>query len=189
METRREKGDRKTPKSQEKKKKIFPSLCWSFWIMKKRDSPPFTSYQWVALSFGSVLSYAKVGSRGSSAEGSQEIARQGRGVESMLGTKAGGGTSLLLLSHLVVSVSLQTHGLPTACQATLSFTISWSLLILMSIELVMPSNHLVLSRAFSSCPQSFPASGSFPMSQLFTSGDQRIGASASASVFPMNTLD
>ena len=39
---------------------------------------------------------------------------------------------------------------------------------------------------FSSRPQSFPASGSFPMSGLFTSGDQSIGASASASVFPMN---
>ena len=37
-----------------------------------------------------------------------------------------------------------------------------------------------------SCPQSFPASGSFPMSQLFTSGGQSIGASASASVLPMN---
>jgi len=36
---------------------------------------------------------------------------------------------------------------------------------------------------FSSCPQSFPASGSFPMSQLFASGGQSIGASASASVF------
>ena len=39
---------------------------------------------------------------------------------------------------------------------------------------------------FSSCPQSFPASGSFPMSQLFASGGQSIGASAVASVFPMN---
>ena len=39
---------------------------------------------------------------------------------------------------------------------------------------------------FSFCPQSFPASGSFPMSQLFTSGGQSIGASASASVFTMN---
>ena len=39
---------------------------------------------------------------------------------------------------------------------------------------------------FSSCPQSFPASGSFPMSRLFTSGGQSIGASASASVLPMN---
>ena len=42
---------------------------------------------------------------------------------------------------------------------------------------------------FSSCPQSLPASGSFPMSQLFTWGDQSIGVSASASVLPMNTQD
>ena len=41
----------------------------------------------------------------------------------------------------------------------------------------------------SSCPQSFPASGSFQMSQLFTSGSQSIGASASTSVLPMNTQD
>ena len=40
---------------------------------------------------------------------------------------------------------------------------------------------------FSSCPQSFPASGSFPMSQLFASGGQSIAVSASASVLPMNT--
>ena len=42
---------------------------------------------------------------------------------------------------------------------------------------------------FSFCPQSFPASGSFPMSQLFTSGGQSIGVSASTSVLPMNTQD
>ena len=42
---------------------------------------------------------------------------------------------------------------------------------------------------FSSCPQSLPASGSFPMSQLFVSGGQRIRVSASASVLPMNTQD
>ena len=42
---------------------------------------------------------------------------------------------------------------------------------------------------FSSCPQSFPASGYFPMSQLFTWGGQSIGVSASASVLPMNTQD
>ena len=42
---------------------------------------------------------------------------------------------------------------------------------------------------FSSCPQSFPASGSFPMSQLFTSGGQSTGVSASTSVLPMNTQD
>ena len=42
---------------------------------------------------------------------------------------------------------------------------------------------------FSSCPQYFPASGSFQMSQLFTSGGQSIGVSASTSVLPMNTQD
>ena len=41
----------------------------------------------------------------------------------------------------------------------------------------------------SSCPQSLPASGSFPTSQLFASGGQSIGASASTSVLPMNTQD
>ena len=40
-----------------------------------------------------------------------------------------------------------------------------------------------------SCPQSFPASGSFQMSQLFASGGQSIGVSASTSVLPMNTQD
>ena len=42
---------------------------------------------------------------------------------------------------------------------------------------------------FSSCPQSFPTAGSFQMSQLFTSGGQSIGVSASTSVLPMNTQD
>ena len=42
---------------------------------------------------------------------------------------------------------------------------------------------------FSSCSQSLPASGSFPMSQLFTRGGQSIGVSALASVLPMNTQD
>ena len=69
------------------------------------------------------------------------------------------------------------------CQASQSFTISRSLLKFTSIESVMPSNHL-LSHPFSSCPQSFPALGSFPVSQLFTSGGQSIEASASASVLP-----
>ena len=49
---------------------------------------------------------------------------------------------------------------------------------------IQPSHPL--SPPSPSCPQSFPASGSFPMSQIFTSGDQRIGASASASVLPVN---
>ena len=64
---------------------------------------------------------------------------------------------------------------PTAArQASLSFTISQSLLKLMSIESVMPSYYLILCHPFS-CLQSFPASGSFPMSWLFTSGGQTIG--------------
>ena len=55
----------------------------------------------------------------------------------------------------------------------------------MSIESVMPSNHLILRlilRPLLLCLQSLPGSGSFPRSQFFTSGGQRIGASASASV-------
>ena len=56
----------------------------------------------------------------------------------------------------------------------------------MSIELVMLSNHLILCPPFSFCPQSFQASGSFPVSRLVTSGGQRIGASALASVLPVN---
>ena len=68
-----------------------------------------------------------------------------------------------------------------ACQASLSITNSWSLLKLMAIELVMASNHLILCHPFSSCLQSFPESGSFPVSQFFASGGQNIGVSASAS--------
>ena len=53
----------------------------------------------------------------------------------------------------------------------------------------MPSNHLILCQPFSFCLQSFPGSGFFPMNWLFTSGGQRIGTSASASVLPMNIQD
>ena len=54
---------------------------------------------------------------------------------------------------------------------------------------VMPSSHLILVVPFSSCPQSLPASESFPMSQLFTRSSQSIGVSVLASVLPMNTQD
>ena len=67
-----------------------------------------------------------------------------------------------------------------ARHASLSFTISRSLLKLLSIESVMPSSHLILSYP----SPAFPASWSFLMSQLFTSGGQSIGASGSASVLP-----
>ena len=73
-----------------------------------------------------------------------------------------------------------------AGQASLSITSSWSLLRLMSIELVMPPNHLVLCRPLF-LPSIFPNIRVFPMSQLFASGGQSIGASASASALPVNS--
>ena len=94
---------------------------------------------------------------------------------------------LLLFSHPVMSNSLQPHGLQHARPSCPSPS-----------PKVCPSScpwhrwcHPAISFSdalFSSYPQSFPASGSFPMSRLFASGDQSIGASASASasVLPMN---
>ena len=73
-----------------------------------------------------------------------------------------------------------------ARQASLSITNCQSLLKLISIESVMPSNHLILCRPLLLLP-SILASGSFPMSQLFASGGQSIGVSASASVLQVNT--
>ena len=91
-------------------------------------------------------------------------------------------------SHSVVSNSLQPHKLQHARPPCPSPTPE------------VHSNSCSLSRwchpaisssvvPFSSCPQSLPASGSFPMSQLFAWGGQSAGVSASASVLPMNTQD
>ena len=75
-----------------------------------------------------------------------------------------------------------------ACQASLSITNSRSLLKLMSIDLVMPSNHLICwTHLF--LPSIFPSIRVFQMSQLFTSDGQSIGVSVSTSVLPMNTQD
>ena len=71
----------------------------------------------------------------------------------------------------------------TERQASLSITNSRSSLRLTSIESVMPSSHLS-SVVPSSCPQSLPASESFPMSQLFPWGGQNTGVSALASFLP-----
>ena len=96
-------------------------------------------------------------------------------------------SSVQSLSHIQLFATPRT----AACQASLSITNSWSLLKLMSIESVMPSNHLILccSLLLLPCLQSFLALGSFPISQFFASGSQSIGASASASVLPMNIQD
>ena len=90
-----------------------------------------------------------------------------------------------LLSHVQIFVIPCTAVL----QASLSFNISWNLLKLMSIESVMLSIHLVLCLPLSSCLQTFPASGSFLMSRLFTSCGQSIRASALASVLLENIQD
>ena len=69
-----------------------------------------------------------------------------------------------------------------AFQVSPSFTICWSLLKLMSIDVQWCHPTISSSLVPFCCPQSFPASRSFPMSHLFTSGGQTIGASASLSV-------
>ena len=89
-------------------------------------------------------------------------------------------------------VRLFTTPWTTARQVSLSITNSRSSLKLISIESAMPSNYLILRHPLFLLPSIFPsirASGSFQMSQLFASGGQRIGASASISVLPMNTQD
>ena len=74
-------------------------------------------------------------------------------------------------------------------QASLSIANSRSLLKLMPITLLMPSNCLILCQPLLLPPSIFPESGSFPMSQFFTLGGQGIGVSALASVLPMNIQD
>ena len=94
--------------------------------------------------------------------------------------------SSVQFSHSVVSDSLQPHESQHARPPCPSPTprVYWN---------PCPSSqwcHSAISSSvilFSFCPQSLPASGSFPMSQLFTWGDQNVGVSASASVLPMNT--
>ena len=89
---------------------------------------------------------------------------------------------LLLFTGSVVSNSAAPW--TAACQASLSFIVSLSLLKLMSIEAVMQSNHSSVA-PFSSCLQSFPASGLFPISWLFASGEPKYW-SFSLSISPSN---
>ena len=99
---------------------------------------------------------------------------------------------LLLVLVLQFSCSVVSDSVTpwtSARQASLSITNSWSLPKLMSIESVMSSNHLILCCPLLFLPQSFPASGSFPISQFFPWGGQSIGVSASTSVLPMNIQD
>ena len=78
---------------------------------------------------------------------------------------------------------------PTGRQASLSTTNSCSSPKPMSIELVMPSNHLILCRPLLLLPSICPSIRVFPVSQIFPSGSQNTGVSVSASVLPMNIQD
>ena len=96
--------------------------------------------------------------------------------------------NLVQFSHSVLSEFLWPSGLQHI-QASLSFINSRSLLKLMSIESVMPSNHLILCCPLLLLPLIFPSIRSFPVSQFFAPGGQSIGVSASTSVLPMNIQD
>ena len=96
--------------------------------------------------------------------------------------------ALSQFSHSVVSDSLRSHGLQHArppCSSPTPGVYSNSCPLSLWCHPTISSSVL----PFSSCPQSFPASGSFQMSQLFTSGGQSIWVSASASVLPMDIQD
>ena len=95
---------------------------------------------------------------------------------------------VVLFSHSFMSNSLQPHRL----QHTRFPYLSPSPGVCSNSSPLSQWCHPTISSSvvpFSSCLQSFPASGSFPMSQFFTSGGQSIGASASTSVLPTNTQD
>ena len=99
---------------------------------------------------------------------------------------------ILMLFFVVVVQSLNCVPLfatprTAARQASLSFTISQNLLNSCPSKSVMPPNLITSSVIPFFCLQSFPASGSFPMSQFLASAGQSIGGSASASVLPVNT--
>ena len=91
-------------------------------------------------------------------------------------------SSVQSLSHMWLFATPWT----AARQASLSITNSQSLVKLMFIESVMPSNHIILCHPLLLCLQSFRETGSFLMSLFFASGGQSIGASAS--VLPVNIL-
>ena len=92
---------------------------------------------------------------------------------------------MLLFSHLVVSNSLQPHGLQHArppCPSPSPKLCPSSCPLHQGCHPAISSSDVL----FSFCPQFFPVSGTFPMSWLFTLGDRNTGGSASASVLPMS---
>ena len=102
---------------------------------------------------------------------------------------AGSHLKLLLFSCSVMSNSLQPHGLHAAHQASLSFTISQSLLKYMSIESLMPSNISSSVIPLSSYLQIFPSIRVFFSESVLQISGQSIGVSASISILPVNIQD
>ena len=92
----------------------------------------------------------------------------------------------LFVVQLLSRVWLFATPRTAALQASQSFTISQSLPKLMSIKSAMPLNYFILCCSFLLLPSLFPSIRSFPMSWLFASGGQSIGASVSAIILPMN---
>ena len=120
-------------------------------------------------------------------EAGKKDRRKEHGNHKKSGQQQGG-----IIQHFVVVQSLSRVQLfqtpwTVARQASLSFTISQSLLKLTSVESMIPSNHLILCRPLLLLPSIFPSIRVFPMSQLFASGGQSIGVSAS--VLPKNIQD
>ena len=101
----------------------------------------------------------------------------------ILGSKC---SSHFVVIWLLSCVQLFVTPWTAACQASLSFTISLSLLKCKSIESVMPSNHLILCLPLLLMPSFFPSIRDFSNELAFPSCGQSIGASALASVLPMN---
>ena len=98
-------------------------------------------------------------------------------------------TSGMLVIQSLSDVQLFATPLTAAHQASRFITISQSLLKLISIKLVIPSNHLILCCPLLFLASVFPSIRVFTKSQLFASGGQSIGVPASTSVLPMNTQD
>ena len=107
----------------------------------------------------------------------------------LLGRKAM--TNLVQFSSVQSLSHFRLFAIPwtAARQASLSITNSQSSPKLMSIELVMPSNHLILHHLLLLLPSIFPSIRVFSNESAFASGGQSIGLSASTSVLPMNTQD
>ena len=111
---------------------------------------------------------------------------EGREIKPAREISLSGDSLLLLFSHSVMSNSLWPHGLQH-CQASLSFTISQSLLKFMFIELVMPLNHLILCHSLFLLPSIFANIKVFPNESALCIRWPKYWSSDSASVLPMNT--